>query len=371
MSLQSTLSNKAINRAGRVLVRADADPAEREGALQAVNEWRGSFFFPLRVISGWLEHSSKRVNEKALVSRRLKRMESIVTKLGRPGGVKNLSTMQDIGGCRVILPTLADVVLLQEQNTSLRDSGTFSSIDDYISIPKPDGYRSLHVVAPYRSGNPKYAAWSGRKIEVQVRTSLQHAWATAVETVDLFSGQQLKIGGGDQQWRRFFALASSVFALEEGAPLVPGTPTDKDFLKKELADLWESLHVVDVMNGWAFAINYLPNLLSARHVSGADLSIFLITVDVDVQRLQVNAYSQDELAIADHRYSLLEEEIRNGRKSHTVLVAVDELKNLREAYPNFYADTTDFIQRIGQFIDSYPGRAILQSWEPSRNPRGT
>ncbi|MBU6438396.1 MAG: hypothetical protein KGQ77_12790, partial [Betaproteobacteria bacterium] len=62
-------------------------------------------------------------------------------------------------------------------------------------------------------------AFNNQKIEVQLRTRLQHAWATAVEIVDAFTGQALKSGlklnSGDPKWRRFFALMSSVIAIRE------------------------------------------------------------------------------------------------------------------------------------------------------------
>jgi ppGpp synthetase/RelA/SpoT-type nucleotidyltranferase len=38
--------------------------------------------------------------------------------------------------------------------------------------------------------------WNRLWIEIQLRTSLQHAWATAVETVDAFTNENLKFGAG-------------------------------------------------------------------------------------------------------------------------------------------------------------------------------
>ena len=44
----------------------------------------------------------------------------------------------------------------------------------------------------------------GLWIEIQLRTSLQHAWATVVETVDAFTNENLKFGAGSDDWKRFF-----------------------------------------------------------------------------------------------------------------------------------------------------------------------
>ena len=63
---------------------------------------------------------------------------------------------------------------------------------DYINHPREDtGYRGIHLIYRYRSDRKK-RAWNGRKIEVQLRTKLQHAWATAVETIGAFKNMALK-----------------------------------------------------------------------------------------------------------------------------------------------------------------------------------
>jgi hypothetical protein len=66
--------------------------------------------------------------------------------------------------------------------------------------------------------------YDGRQIEVQIRTWLQHSWATAVEAVGLFLGQDLKAGRGDPQWLRFFKLMAAEFAAAEGCALPADVP---------------------------------------------------------------------------------------------------------------------------------------------------
>lgn len=45
---------------------------------------------------------------------------------------------------------------------------------------------------------------------------MQHAWATAVETLGFFKKQSLKSSSGDAKWLVFFQLASAAFARVEG-----------------------------------------------------------------------------------------------------------------------------------------------------------
>lgn len=58
--------------------------------------------------------------------------------------------------------------------------------------------------------------------KTQVRTRLQRAWATALETYDVISKSALKFGGGSAKEEKLFALISNVFAIKEASPLVPG-----------------------------------------------------------------------------------------------------------------------------------------------------
>lgn len=89
--------------------------------------------------------------------------------------------------------------------------------------------------------------FNGLKVEVQVRTQLQHAWATAIEAVGIFTKQALKSNQGDQDWLRFFALMVTGIAAIEQCPAVPNTPLTKYDLIKELKPLADKLHVKEML----------------------------------------------------------------------------------------------------------------------------
>lgn len=81
---------------------------------------------------------------------------------------------------------------------------------DYIAYPKRNGYRSTHVIS--RHDAPE-AGLSNLFCETQVRTRLQHAWATALETYDVISRSALKFGGGseDELRQEIAALNNRLF----------------------------------------------------------------------------------------------------------------------------------------------------------------
>tara|TARA_R110002167_G_scaffold232501_1_gene437698 strand:- start:244 stop:702 length:459 start_codon:yes stop_codon:yes gene_type:complete len=114
---------------------------------------------------------------------------------------------------------------------------------DYIQGPKLDGYRSIHRIYKYQGSKLEH---SGLLVEIQLRTKLQHAWATAVEIIDTFLAEQLKLGKGSEEWKQFFYLVANQFAQLEGLP----NSAEKDDLKK-LQKLASELNVVQRMNDFA------------------------------------------------------------------------------------------------------------------------
>lgn len=222
-------SKKAVSRAGDILISAHSESDEYKGAIEVINNWRESHDFPLRVIRNALRKRANQIAKSANVAARLKRLPSIHSKLVRPES-KGLSSMQDIGGCRVIFKTVEEVydlleVYLKEQSRNPSGRTVCIKFVDYILHPKESGYRSLHLILKYQSLVESCIPFTGHKIEIQIRSQLQHHWATAVETASTFLGEGLKSSSGDFRWLRFFALAGSVFAIIEGRQPVPNTPS--------------------------------------------------------------------------------------------------------------------------------------------------
>jgi hypothetical protein len=233
---------------------------------------------PLLTFRMGLSHRSRRVEPKAIVAQRLKRFSSVMNKLAREPQMK-LSQMQDLGGCRAIL---SDVVTVERLYELYRGSGDLFESQgamkcyDYIRKPKADGYRGIHVVGRYSTRLKKDEPWNGQRIEIQLRSQLQHAFATAVETVTTFTRLPLKFGAGPQEWRRFFSLMGSALAIREETPLVEGTPTNQSELIGELRGLTKALRVRQRLRGWTSALKQLPK----SNTAGVKWQWLLLVLDV-------------------------------------------------------------------------------------------
>ena len=110
---------------------------------------------------------------------RLKSPQSMLEKLQRKGLPFNCdaarSTLNDIAGVRVICNYIEDIYTVADLLT-MQDDVRLIKKKDYIESPKPNGYRSLHLVIE----TPVYL--SDRKelvnVEVQIRTIAMDFWAS-------------------------------------------------------------------------------------------------------------------------------------------------------------------------------------------------
>ena len=130
------------------------------------------------------------------------------------------------------------------------------------------------------------------KIEIQLRSRLQHAWATAVETVGTLLGEALKASEGSQEWLTFLTLTSSAFALLEKTPPVPGCPAASDELRAVIRGLAARLKVETTLLAYKMALQMAegPKFSKAHY--------FLLALDHNARKLSVRGYRQREIARA-------------------------------------------------------------------------
>jgi hypothetical protein len=233
--------------------------------------------------------------------------------------------MQDIGGLRAIVPTIKQVRDLEEACLNFA-----APKNDYISEPKPDGYRSVHLIF----------SQDEMQVEFQIRTMVQHAWATAVETMGTFLGQALKANQGEAKWLEFFKIAGSAFAHIENSPLVPGYENlSKSDTFKLVARAEQELRV---LHGVTFALNQL-----IRPGQGA---YHLIILDADKQEVEVRPYELTDFTKANDEYAEAEKRTQNGERIDAVLVAAGDVENLKKAYPNYFVNMTIFSNYVQNII---------------------
>ena len=229
--------------------------AEAIDIFTVANSWRDSHILPMRSIRASVRAHMRQASITGDMASRPKRMSSIRRKLAE--STIRLDQMQDLGGCRAILNDIDGVNRLVDRIRDRSPHGIRKEWD-YIESPKADGYRSHHFSLEFEPGQRRDESYAGRRIELQVRTRLQHSWATAIEAVSLYRNQDLKHHKGDADWLRLFVLASAEFAQVERRPLPEGVP-DRPERIRELKDLNARLGAVSMLENIKAATHFAEN----------------------------------------------------------------------------------------------------------------
>lgn len=116
-----------------------------------------------------IEHIHSRIKEPISIAKKLKKLNVPVCSESIPG---NLS---DVAGIRVICSFIDDIYTVAGMLIR-QDDITLIKMKDYIEHPKPNGYRSLHLIVEV----PVFFADVTRnmRVEVQIRTIAMDFWAS-------------------------------------------------------------------------------------------------------------------------------------------------------------------------------------------------
>ncbi len=132
----------------------------------------------LQILSEDLTVRYKR-NPIEFIKTRVKKPQSIAEKLVRKGlepTVENIQmNLYDVGGIRVVCSFIDDIYAVADMLTKQTDI-TLIEMKDYIKNPKPNGYRSLHLIVSV----PVFLSDKSVDtiVEVQIRTIAMDFWAS-------------------------------------------------------------------------------------------------------------------------------------------------------------------------------------------------
>ena len=118
-------------------------------------------------------------NPISFIKTRIKKPESIYKKLKRLGyefTAENIQNqLNDVAGIRVVCAFIDDIYTIADLITR-QDDITVIQVKDYIKNPKPNGYRSFHMIieVPIYTSTGKQIA----PVEIQIRTIAMDFWAS-------------------------------------------------------------------------------------------------------------------------------------------------------------------------------------------------
>ncbi|HYM96703.1 MAG TPA: RelA/SpoT domain-containing protein [Candidatus Sulfotelmatobacter sp.] len=216
VEVPSVPTKSQVNRAGRTLrhfLRGQQVSQESvDQAMALVRNYRAAHQYPLIKANMGLRSVVQTEHCPVEVSQRLKRMNTILDKLRREPTMA-LGNMQDIGGCRAVIPSIGQLRRVEHR---LKKNRPPVGYDDYIDKPRASGYRGVHIVVDYAD---KFG--ERRAIEVQLRTPLMHQWAITVERLSGRLQTDLKSGVGPAQVIEWLGAISEAMAMDERGQTVP------------------------------------------------------------------------------------------------------------------------------------------------------
>lgn len=198
-------SKSQVDKAGRLIRKWVTDRSgtfpEYRDALLVLNDFRAQHQLPLTKATVGLRSMVSSEGHEILVTQRLKRTPQLIRKLARFPGMR-LTQVEDIGGCRAVLPNAAAVSGVLRR---IRRYWDIIDVNDYVAAPKSTGYRGVHVMV-----------WRDDvRLEAQLRTPFQQEWADAVEGWAGRLREPLKDGRGPDEVLEWLRVAADMMALDE------------------------------------------------------------------------------------------------------------------------------------------------------------
>lgn len=296
-----------------------------EESLNILHDYRVSYKDPLAEIFNIITKETRNIHKGSVRTYRIKRIESISSKLIREKNM-GLLKMGDIGGCRIIVNDLSQV---KKVVNAIKEKFPIEDFRDYISTPRETGYRSYHLmVKPDSEDNFE------RIIEIQVRTTEQHNWATLVEITDQIFKVKVKEGQRHEQLDRFhYLLSKEIYelSLDEMEEIIK--------IESELGIYQKIIRVI--------LKNYIK-LRSAwlNHIDGNEDKYFILEVDKDFTTT-ITAYSD----FNDAQEIYLQKFKRT--KKNVVLTHLDSpsFKKISSAYSNYVLTIHEYEKDIFLLIE--------------------
>jgi putative GTP pyrophosphokinase len=322
-------SKARVNKAGDN-VRAKKQTPED---IKVIEDWRFSHRSVLNTFQAMLRNRTK--GRDILVAQRHKRRKTIFDKLDRLPSMQ-LARMDDVAGCRLIFHSIESLIDFREDFLRAKFKHRRRNSKekyDYIATPKATGYRGIHDVYEYNVNSKTGASLAGLNIEIQYRTFIQHAWATAVEIIGSITENQPKFQRGDKRYERAMALASEILAraYENSKGPFPEA-SDREILQEFLA-LDTEIKLLNMLRG----LNQASGTISRKKN--------VILIFPNDGELQIKSFEN----ATDALKSLFQLENENPN-ADIVLVKADTTEQVQLAFRNYFSDAKEFIEKIDNAI---------------------
>lgn len=282
--------------------------------------------------------------KQIILAQRLKKRDTIVSKLSNRFSEMDLTRLHDIAGARIIF---SDIDTLQKfrsafNKKNLRKYRRISNERyNYITCMKQTGYRGIHDVFEEDSNDSIKS-----KIEIQYRTRVMHSWATALEIWDSYYKRNTKFGTESGDVPLLFMLISEIFSRKLEKKINLKDQTDLQILLK--------IYYLNFKTGLIASLNEIKKLEHAEATSKKEEAILIKKRIKLLNEFQVTIdFSDDSIKNIDvNKIDFMLKnyfEIERDEENDAVLVNVSN-GAFEEAYNNYYNDLSRFFENLRKSI---------------------
>ncbi|WP_421777033.1 RelA/SpoT domain-containing protein [Gardnerella sp. KA00243] len=376
------ISRKQATAAGKILKEliGQQNSEEYRKQILILDSWRHQHEEPAQIFFKKLVGIINKYPD-AMATYRLKRKESILKKLYRSNGNFELGAMDDIAGCRAIVNSVSEVYEVYNEILNLKEAGEIDikKTKDYIENPEKSGYRSLHIIIKQTLKQENIDRQY--RIELQIRTKLQHYWSTAVEAMSEIDNVEYKdptlVSEGNtriQSCLQFFKVISKLFACCEN---------NDDEFKEELANsVRTNDNFKEIIEDLKAARNSVT-INMQKNIAKSGEGLYLLELSRETQELTIHSYTMDCVEKAITNYNSKENssisneankiqydtEIDSGSVNkdltvekpdaqtsyitsiNRVLIYAKNEDQLGDTYPNYSYNIEKFIEKVEELIN--------------------
>jgi ppGpp synthetase/RelA/SpoT-type nucleotidyltranferase len=315
------MTKSQVNKLGK-LIRRELRESENpsESLLDNLQIYRTSFKNDLSEVFEKISDIAKSVRKDSIISFRIKRIESILSKIRRQPTMA-LGNMGDIAGCRILVyhaSSLQKVIALLHLSFNVKD------VNDYLKEIKEDGYRGYHLYIESPINKDKL-------IEIQVRTVESHKWSSMVEIIDMIYDTKIKEGQKHPDFQKFLLLLSDKSNL--------GIPQ-----KQEMIGI-DNKHSLHSKLNEVFIKNHVKIRKDWLTISPNQNPYFIIEVDSNKTS---NIYSYSNYETAEKVYF---EKFKENNESYFVLTHLEKpnFNRLCLAYASYVLIKHDYMNDWSKF----------------------
>lgn len=338
--MSDIISKGKINKTGESIRKCllNNQPISNED-LTNLQLYRTSFKDPLNKANEELNRIMKKIDKSGVITYRVKRIESIFSKLIRFDKME-LARMHDIAGARCIVLNEKKVraFVKEIQNSQILE---VKDIDDYITNPKDTGYKSIHL----------RCLCDGKYIEVQVRDETQHSWATLVEITDVIYKTKIKENKDDHNTGLYEFL--QLFSKSKNLSL-----EERKIINKVLS---ETKFIQRLTNTFCKNAVILRNNWCKKDIPSGQFYVF----EVDKHNNPNVDVFTDFIKAEEKYFSSFTKDMNIQEKNYVMAyVSNDDFEMISKAYSNYVLIKHNFYMNLSNILrnDSYDKKTNTDSF---------